>query len=63
MKHYIKDKIDEAFKIALVLGLKGATETEKELFKKSLTQIAVVAIDEVRDEIGDLLHKKSYEYI
>ena len=29
MKHYIKDKIDEAFKIALVLGLKDATETEK----------------------------------
>lgn len=40
MINFIETKIEEVFKVALELGL------EKDIFKKALREIAVVAIDE-----------------
>ena len=62
MKSFVDKKIEEIYNVALKLGLENASELEKRLFKSSLRQIAVAAIDEVRHNIGDVLHAESNKY-
>ncbi len=62
MKSFVDQKIDELYDVALKLGVENATTLEKTLFKKALRQIAVAAIDEVRSDVGSLLHEKSCKY-
>ncbi len=62
MKSFVDKKIEEIYNVALKLGVENASELEKRLFKSSLRQIAVAAIDEVRHNIGDVLHTESNKY-
>lgn len=59
----VEERIEEAYNVALNLGLKDVSDMERDVFKIMLRRIAISAIDEVRNEIGDLLHKKSYKYL
>jgi hypothetical protein len=59
MKSFVDKKIEEIYNVALKLGVENVSELEKRLFKSSLRQIAVAAIDEVRHNIGDVLHTES----
>jgi len=62
MKSFVEHKIEEIYNVAIKLGVEKATDMEKDLFKKALRQIAVAAIDEVRGNIGQLLHEESNKY-
>jgi len=62
MKSFVEHKIEEIYNVAIKLGVDKATEMEKDLFRKALRQIAVAAIDEVRGNIGQLLHEESKKY-
>jgi len=59
---FVKTKIDETYNVALKLGIKNASEMEKDIFKNMLYQIAVAANDETRHEIGETLHVQSGKY-
>jgi len=59
---FVETKIEEAYKVALMLGLDKAADIQKDLFRKALNQIAVTAIDEVRNELTDIMHNKSQQY-
>jgi len=60
---FVETKIEEAYKVALMLGLDKAENIQKELFKKTLNQIAVSAVDEVRKELNEMMHQKSQQYL
>lgn len=62
MKSFVEQKIEDVYNVAIKLGADKATEMEKDLFRKALRQIAVAAIDEVRGNIGQLLHEESGKY-
>ena len=59
---YVKDKIDETYKVALKLGLKVATDMEKKTFKEMLYNIAVAVNDETRKVVSEVLHNQSDKY-
>lgn len=62
MKSFVEQKIEEIYNVAIKLGIDKASELEKDLFKKALRQIAVAAVDEVRTNVGNLLHDQSNKY-
>lgn len=62
MRSFVEQKIDEVYNVALKLGVEGATDMEKDIFKKALRHIAVAAIDEVRGNIAELMHNESNKY-
>lgn len=51
----VQNKIHDAYKVALKLGVKNATQFEKEYFLAMLNQISVATIDEAKREIFDLM--------
>lgn len=59
---YTDKKIDEAFEIAMKIGASSAKDIEKDVFRKSLKQIAVAALDDARKDIEELMHKESNKY-
>ena len=62
MKTHTDVKIEEAYDLALKLGLQNASEFEKDVFKSTLKQIAVSAIDELRKKAEDLMHNEAGLY-
>lgn len=59
---HVKNKVDEAFRVALKLGMGKASDVEKEIFKELLFQIAGAANDEIRKSIDDELFKYNIKY-
>jgi len=62
MNKHAENKIEEIYQLALKLGLEARTDMEKSIFKKSLAQIAVCAVDDIRGDVGILLLDKSRSY-
>lgn len=59
MSNYTEKKINQVFELALKLGLDKSSNYEKEIFKNSLIEIAVAAIDESTQFIDELMHQRS----
>lgn len=59
MSNYTEKKINQVFELALKLGLDKSSKYEKEIFKNSLIEIAVAAIDESTQFIDELMHQRS----
>lgn len=55
-------KIENAYNVALKLGLKNATDFERSVFKLQLHEIAMAAFDEAKNISYDLLDKESQKY-
>jgi hypothetical protein len=60
---YVDMKIEDAYNVALKLGLESASEFDKQIFKMTLRSIAVAAIDDTRNKIEKLMHDESNSYI
>lgn len=58
----VRKKIEEAYNIALKLGMKGASKIEKDVYKRLLTEIAICAIDELRSDVTSLMSKRAQKY-
>ena len=59
---YVKTKIEETYNVALKLGLNGATDLERKIFKDMLYQIAVAVNDETRHSVSQILHEQANKY-
>ena len=57
------EKANDLYNLAIKLGIKNATETEKQIFKKEIFRLCAISIDLVRSDIETLLHKASDHYI
>jgi hypothetical protein len=62
MKSHTEEKIEQAYSVAVKLGLNPSSEAKKDLFMMSLRRIAVAAVDEVRNEVSQYMYVKSQEY-
>ncbi len=58
----VRKKIEEAYNIALKLGMEGASKIEKDIYKKLLNEIAIYAIDELRADVTSLMSDRAHKY-
>lgn len=56
----LNKKIEEAYKLALDLGLDKATESEKSIYREVLVRLVVQSIEQVRIAQNNLLHDISH---
>lgn len=52
MNSYLKQKIDLTYELALSLGLENATDIQKKVFKKSLINLCVASICDVKNSMA-----------
>lgn len=62
MESFVDKKIEDVYNAALLLGVDKASDTEKEIFKHALRNLAMSAVDEARHKINEVLHKESLYY-
>lgn len=55
-------RIDEAFNVAVQLGVSFTSNVEEDTFRKALQRIAVYALDEARHGVEQYMHEMSDSY-